>query len=248
MLRNKTVLFADNNRTFLMLVGVLMKRLGLGFINASTADEAMRLIKEQRPDLAVLEKDLGGNGIDTLRKLKSNGNRSDLPIIVISDDNSREARESCLSLGCLSYLTKPLVMRELHDAIQEALFTSHGTNRKNLRVDSHQRVEVVYDNTVTNLFTETISEGGVYLKSDSPIPVGKDVMVKFHVEGWGPLELRGCVIYNKRLAGDNLDIPPGSAVKFASLSEAESDALKGMVSRLIAGDIMAAQNGELISE
>jgi len=248
MLRNKTVMFADSNRTFLMLVGVLMKRLGLGFVSASSGDEALRLYSEERPDLVVLDSELAGlSGSDVLRELGARTGKPQVPVIVVSEDASPETREECISLGCTGYLTKPLIMRELHDAIQDALFTKHGTNRKNLRIDTSLRVEVMYDDKVTNLYTETVSEGGVYLKSDSPIPVGKDVRIRFNIEGHGPLEVLGNVIYSKRLAGDNLDIPPGSAVQFSEMDEEKSEAINGLVSRLIAGDIISAQDGEYLS-
>jgi len=249
MVRNKTVLFADNNRTFLMLVGVLMKRLGLGFISATSGDETLRLIKDDKPDLVVMERDLAAmSGIEVIEELESAGIIPGLPVIVLSEDNNSDKMERFLTLGCMAYLAKPLVMRELHDAIQDALFTRHGTNRKNIRVDTSLRVEVMYDDKVANMYTETVSEGGVYLKSDSPIPVGKEVRVKFNVDGHGPIEIPGNVIYSKRLAGDSLDIPPGSAVQFSDLPDADHKIISGFVSKLIAGDIIAAQDGEYLSK
>jgi FixJ family two-component response regulator len=80
----------------------------------------------RRPDCVVLDLHMPElSGTDVLRALADS--RWDLPVIVVTGRDDPASRDSCLALGAIAYLTKPLAHEELMRTINEAV--SENTNR-----------------------------------------------------------------------------------------------------------------------
>ena len=73
--------------------------------------ENIRLIK---PDLLLLDQILPGkNSTDVVRKIRSHGQYSTLPIMMVSDLSGEKDKVSALNAGVDVYLTKPFSLKEL---------------------------------------------------------------------------------------------------------------------------------------
>ena len=72
------------------------------------------------------------------------------------------------------------------------------------------------------LLTRDISEGGIFVASEKPFPLGTEVKILLHLSASGPgLELAGCVVYN---------VPDlGMGIEFSNLSEAARTILREFV-------------------
>lgn len=81
-------------------------------------------------------------------------------------------------------------------------------------------ISVDYSNGETFLFSyiQNISEMGIFIRSDEPLPIGTLLRLRFTPEGQESLELNGEVTWVNpfRPFGDNLN--PGMGVSFADLS------------------------------
>jgi len=70
-------------------------------------------------DCLLLDIDLGGiSGIELRQRLKASG--SSLPVIFITGLDDATIREQALRVGCVAFLQKPVIARELIDAIHKA--------------------------------------------------------------------------------------------------------------------------------
>ena len=106
-----TILLVDDDRELLDLMRFALKRAGLDPVLAYDAAGALRSFGEARPDLAVLDVNLGaGNGFDLLQELRR---MSDLPIIMLTARAGEEDKIRGLELGADDYVTKPFSPREL---------------------------------------------------------------------------------------------------------------------------------------
>lgn len=97
-------------------------------IEAATADDAIRLAAERKPDLILL--DLGlpdADGLDVTRRLRE---WTRMPIIVLSARQGEHDKIDALDAGADDYLTKPFSVGELLARIRVALrhTTSSGAN------------------------------------------------------------------------------------------------------------------------
>jgi Tfp pilus assembly protein PilZ len=93
--------------------------------------------------------------------------------------------------------------------------------------------------TAREYHTETVSEGGAYIKADDPLPVGTEVGISIRHKN-GTLELSGRVIYIKGTFEAKSGIPTGMAVEFSDVSPRDTLILNRLVTELIAADVAEA--------
>ncbi len=65
-------------------------------------------------------------------------------------------------------------------------------------------------------YVENISEMGIFLRSDDPLPVGTEMTLRFR-EGGEPFELRGRVMWINPVRRDGSDLNPGMGIRFEAL-------------------------------
>lgn len=97
---------------------------GYRLIEAGTAEQALRAMKENRPDLMLL--DLGlpdADGIDLTSRLRE---WTETPIVVISARGREEDKVRAFEAGADDYLTKPFGVNELIARMRVAL--KHAAN------------------------------------------------------------------------------------------------------------------------
>lgn len=94
---------------------------GIEVLRARSAEEALQLAAEHRPDLFTIDILLPGmDGWELLSRLKQDGRLADVPVVIISivaDSNKG------LSLGATNVLQKPYSRRELEQALAVLDFT-----------------------------------------------------------------------------------------------------------------------------
>jgi DNA-binding response OmpR family regulator len=113
------VLLVDDDRELVELLAFALRRAGLDPLPAHDAATAQRLFEEKRPDLVVLDVNLGaGNGLDVLRSLRTH---SHVPVIMLTAFDAEEDKVRGLELGADDYMTKPFSHRELIARIRAQL-------------------------------------------------------------------------------------------------------------------------------
>jgi CheY-like chemotaxis protein/Tfp pilus assembly protein PilZ len=234
----KKIIIADDNQTFLMYLGLLLKRLEFKVMPAESGLEVLRLLRLSRADLVILDVHMKTmDGFTALRYIKEDPQTSHVPVIMVSHDTDRGIIDKCKRLGCFDYIAKPLKVDGLHESLQRCFFRQKGTSRKFLRVPFKGKVTVFHDGFEHSLYTETLSEGGMYVIKEDPLPVGSEVAVKFELGERGEVFAKGKVIYTKKLFGDFMTLPPGMAIRFGDLTEDVDDKLKFFIQDVMAGDI-----------
>jgi two-component system, OmpR family, response regulator len=114
------VLVADNDSVVRRMLVTYLGKHRVRAVSASGRDDLMSQLIASEPALVVLDQHIGHcNGFDLLREIRS---RSDVPIIMTSDDRCDETdRIISLELGADDHLTKPFNLRELLARIQAIL-------------------------------------------------------------------------------------------------------------------------------
>ena len=85
---------------------------------ADTAEEAIELAADTKPDIALMDIRLRGDidGIDTARMLKE---QFSLPVIFITAYSDLKMRSRALDLNPLGYIVKPIREVELKNTLEE---------------------------------------------------------------------------------------------------------------------------------
>jgi two-component system response regulator VicR len=113
------ILLVDDDRELIDLLAFALKRARLEPVAAHDGSSALRQFEDRKPDLVVLDINLGGSsGLDVLRELRK---RSSLPVIMLTGLDSEEDKVRGLEAGADDYLTKPFSHRELIARIRAQL-------------------------------------------------------------------------------------------------------------------------------
>jgi CheY-like chemotaxis protein len=243
----KKIILADDNRTSLMYIGLLLKRFGFQVLTAVNGLDVLRLVKLLGSDLIILDVHMDTmDGVTTLRHLKADSKSAEIPVIMISTDMDPETINTCRDLGCRDYLPKPIKVDILHDSVQGSFFSPTGQNRKNIRAAFHGKVSIDYKGSRHDLYAETLSVGGVYVRKEDPVPVGSDVQVILRLNDGNAREFKGKVIYTKERYGDLSSLAPGMAIQFYDIPDHDYRAMNSYLKTLVAGDIVAEQGEKVL--
>jgi two-component system, response regulator PdtaR len=82
-------------------------------------DEAVRLVEEHKPDLAIL--DIKMPGLDGVRAAREITSREQVAVILLTAFSQRDLIEEARDAGVAAYLVKPFQPRELLPAVAEVL-------------------------------------------------------------------------------------------------------------------------------
>ena len=112
---------------------------GFNVTEADSAEAARALIRQQEPDLMLLDVNLPGmNGLDFLRELKAANGSSPLVIVVTAHGSERMAVEAVKS-GAYDYISKPFELDDLRLVIKNA---SENIQLKRENVSLRRRIEI----------------------------------------------------------------------------------------------------------
>ena len=239
----KKIIIANDSHTFLMHLGLLLKRFDFKVMPAENGIEVLSLLKLSRADLVILDVHMKVmDGLSALRAIKEDKQTAQVPVIMVSRDSDGETMAKCKELGCYDYLTQSLKIDELYESLQRCFFAHKGTSRTCLRVPFRGKVMLSHHGAEYALYTETLSAGGMYIIKKDPLPVGSEVTVKCDLGERGEVQAKGNVIYTKKLFGDFLTLPPGMAIKFDGITEEDAGNIKLFIWDLVAGDILQPES------
>ncbi|MCC6382377.1 MAG: response regulator transcription factor [Dehalococcoidia bacterium] len=108
---SRTVLVVEDDETLRFTVAHNLRREGYAVLTAARGDDGLRLARDARPDLIVLDLMLPGiDGVQVCRLLRR---ESAVPIIMLTALGGEGDRVAGLDVGADDYLAKPFGMREL---------------------------------------------------------------------------------------------------------------------------------------
>ncbi len=148
----KRVLVVDDDVKTVGLVKLYLNRDGYKVITAYNGIDALRLARENYPDLIVLDLMLPGlDGLGVCRTLRA---ESDVAIIMLTARTTDQDRLTGLDLGADDYVTKPFSPRELAARVRAVL--------RRLPGDALQRgpVEIKHGELTVNFLKREVSLAG----------------------------------------------------------------------------------------
>lgn len=120
---NKTVLIVDDAPLNRKLIRTILAMRKIQVIEAEDAEQAFELIREQRPDLVLMDLQLPGlNGLEATRVLKSNPGTTDIPVVILSAGSVPEDDPGMREAGCAGLILKPFVAEDLLDTVTSLLY------------------------------------------------------------------------------------------------------------------------------
>src|SRR6056297_988517 len=117
------ILIVDDSVSYLSLVNSILIAEGYEVLTAKNLFKAYRLIQENEPDIILLDLLFPHeHGFTILKKIKTNNDYQDIPVIIISADNDSETIKRAFELGASDFLTKPLNLQALKNKIDNHFY------------------------------------------------------------------------------------------------------------------------------
>ncbi|MGH8163264.1 MAG: hybrid sensor histidine kinase/response regulator, partial [Rhodanobacteraceae bacterium] len=112
----------DNESNARLLQRILQSRLGVKFLTSKRGLSGLEMAREHLPDVILLDLYLPDiSGEEVLARLRQEKETAEIPVLIITADATSAHAERLLAAGAQSYLTKPLDMAKLFQAIEQAL-------------------------------------------------------------------------------------------------------------------------------
>ena len=146
-----TVLIVEDDPDTVKLVGLYLGRDGHKVLSAADGVEGLRLAREARPDLVVLDLMLPRlDGAEVCRVLRE---ESKVAIVMLTARVEEEDRRAGLDLGADDYVTKPFSPRELAARVRAVL------RRAAREASEHGHVELKYGEVNVHTVRRTVHAG-----------------------------------------------------------------------------------------
>jgi CheY-like chemotaxis protein len=121
--RPYTVMVVDDNLLYLKEMDAWLRNLDLKTIMAKSGRECLKILEKKKVDLVFMDQMMPGmdgtQALQELRKLERVQGRPQVPVVVLTADDSAGARERYMQLGFDDYLSKPIEAQRIQEQVQK---------------------------------------------------------------------------------------------------------------------------------
>jgi two-component system cell cycle response regulator DivK len=118
----KKVLVADDRPTGRELVRAVLENSGYDVFEAADGAEALRVAREQQPNLIILDIHMPGrDGFGVVEELRKDEQFATTPIIALTASAMQGDRERAMAMGFTGYITKPIRLDALRQEVERLL-------------------------------------------------------------------------------------------------------------------------------
>ncbi len=120
--KKPTILAADDDVEILTLVVRQLKRLDANVLEANDGEDALKLVRREKPDLVVLDVMMPGmSGWEVCRAIREDESIAKTPVLMLTGIGERLNEMTSPLYGADDYLDKPFDFDELGERIQSLL-------------------------------------------------------------------------------------------------------------------------------
>ncbi|KQX88932.1 Phosphate regulon transcriptional regulatory protein PhoB [compost metagenome] len=114
----RKILVVDDSKTELVFLTDLLQKNGFSVKTAENADDAMRRLEEDHPDLILMDVVMPGqNGFQLTRAIARDPKYATIPIILCTSKNQETDRVWGMRQGARDYIVKPVNAADLMSKI-----------------------------------------------------------------------------------------------------------------------------------
>ena len=118
----KTVLIVEDNELNMKLFRDLLEIHGYQTLEARTGPEALECLKENRPDLILMDIQLPEvSGLEVTREIKNNPEMAEIPVIAVTAFAMKGDEERIRQGGCEDYIAKPISVASFLEKVKRYL-------------------------------------------------------------------------------------------------------------------------------
>jgi two-component system cell cycle response regulator DivK len=113
-----TILIVEDNEKNMKLARDVLQSKGYSTLEAVTGEDGVRLARERKPDLILMDIQLPGlNGIDALGQLRADPATSRIPVVAFTASVTPTDRSQINEAGFDGFLSKPINLKEFLETV-----------------------------------------------------------------------------------------------------------------------------------
>lgn len=121
-MRELRVLVVEDNAMNRRLMRDILQAMEIVVLEASDADEGLRLARAELPALILMDISLPGmDGLTATRILRSDPQTGSIPVCAVTAHAMPGDQEAGLAAGCDGYLTKPVNLNQFREIVLQLL-------------------------------------------------------------------------------------------------------------------------------
>ncbi|MCR4759476.1 MAG: response regulator, partial [Oscillospiraceae bacterium] len=115
-------LVVDDEPMNLTVAQNVFKRYGMKVTTASSGSEALDLCRERSFDIVFMDHMMPGmDGVEVLKRIRSNKNYAEIPVVALTANAVSTARETFLAAGFDGFVSKPIELVDLERVLRKVL-------------------------------------------------------------------------------------------------------------------------------
>ncbi|MBF0318502.1 MAG: response regulator [Nitrospirae bacterium] len=115
---NMKVLIVEDNPINMKLASEILRRSGYMVLEATNADDGLRIAKEEQPALVLMDIQLPGmDGLTATRRLKQDGLTRHIKVVALTAFAMKGDEERMYEAGCDGYVSKPIRYKEFLETV-----------------------------------------------------------------------------------------------------------------------------------
>lgn len=223
----KKILLADDVELFLEMERIILQRVDLDLLIVKDGRNVLEMVRKHRPQVALFGLSMPGlSGEECCRAIKGDPQLAGTAVIMMVPAGHPEQVQLIRAAGCDDVIFKPIK----HDQFLAMM-------RRYLQVELREgqrikaEVRVYYGPAPQKQLSEfsvDLSTGGLYLKTDFPLPVDENLTIRFTLP-----DHKGMVSCKARVAWVNAkdkprkpSLPPGMGIQFVDLPLEDMKAIR----------------------
>jgi two-component system cell cycle response regulator DivK len=116
------ILLVEDNLKNLKLVRDVLRHAGFDVVEATTGEDGVRMARELRPDLILMDLQLPGiDGAEALRRIRAEPETCSVPAVAVTAFAMPEDRQRAFDCGFNGYVAKPISVRSLPQQVHDFL-------------------------------------------------------------------------------------------------------------------------------
>ncbi len=120
-----TIVVADDDADIRDLLVLTLEVSGHTVLGAGNGTDAVRVCRELRPDLAVLDLMMPGmTGLEACRALREDPDTAGISVVLLTGRTTARDRDAGLAVGADDYLAKPFSPRALASRVEALLLAA----------------------------------------------------------------------------------------------------------------------------
>jgi len=214
-------------------IAFLLQRLEYNVFIAGTPTDLFRVTRGLLPNLVLLDMRMPHyEGAECIVRFREDKLLDIIKIVVMGERDEEPILQEAIRKGAQGIVHRPINPTELYTTIHNLI---EPNPRQSLRLRLIFKANVATKSGATSYFATTLSDKGLFIRTNEPLPVGENVKIRLELPNVSPFDYPGEVAYHTK-ADRNEFRESGMCILFQDIPVEQSNELRKFIENCLTGE------------